>query len=156
MKRAAYTSAAMHVRSYAELEPFVSLDGSEIREWAGRVSAPAQNQSLAEAILPVAGATTEHYHRTSEELYLITSGQGRLVIDGEERIVGGGDCALIPPGARHKLFNIGAEPLKLLCACAPAYSEADTVLTEPGSEDLGEAGNARARFAQGRGVDFLD
>ena len=134
MKRAAYTSAAMHVRSYAELEPFVSLDGSEIREWAGRVSAPAQNQSLAEAILPVAGATTEHYHRTSEELYLITSGQGRLVIDGEERIVGWGDCALIPPGARHKLFNTGAEPLKLLCACAPAYSEADTVLTEPASK----------------------
>lgn len=48
----------MHVRSYGELEPFVSLDGSEIREWAGRVSCPA------------GGATIEHYHRTSEELYL--------------------------------------------------------------------------------------
>jgi mannose-6-phosphate isomerase-like protein (cupin superfamily) len=121
----------MHVRSYAQLEPFVSLDGSEIREWAGRVSAPAQNLSLAEAILPVAGATTEHYHQTSEELYLITGGEGRLVIDGEERIVGEGDCALIPPGARHKLFNTGAEPLRILCACAPAYADADTVLTEP-------------------------
>ena len=121
----------MHVRSYAELAPFVSLDGSEIREWAGRVSAPAQNQSLAEAIVPVAGATTEHYHQTSEELYLITSGEGRLLIDGEERIVGGGDCALIPPGARHKLLNTGSVPLKILCACSPAYSDADTILTEP-------------------------
>lgn len=121
----------MHVRSYAELEPFVSLDGSEIREWAGRVSAPARNQSLAEAILPVAGATTEHYHQTSEELYLLTAGEGRLIIDGEERIVTEGDCALIPPGARHKLRNTGAVPLRLLCACSPAYSDADTVLTEP-------------------------
>jgi mannose-6-phosphate isomerase-like protein (cupin superfamily) len=121
----------MHVRSYAELEPFVSLDGSEIREWAGRVSAPARNQSLAEAILPVAGATIEHYHQTSEELYLLTAGEGLLIIDGEERIVAGGDCALIPSGARHKLLNTGAVPLKLLCACAPAYSDADTVLTEP-------------------------
>ena len=121
----------MYVRSYAELEPFVSLDGSEIREWAGRVSAPARNQSLAEAIVPVAGATTEHYHETSEELYLLTAGEGRLIIDGEERRVAKGDCALIPPGARHKLLNTGAVPLKLLCACSPAYSDADTVLTEP-------------------------
>ena len=121
----------MHVRSYGELEPFVSLDGSEIREWAGRVSAPAKNQSLAEAILPPGGATIEHYHRTSEELYLITAGEGRLVIDGEQRAVVEGDCALIPPGARHKLFNTGAAALKVLCACSPPYAEEDTQLTEP-------------------------
>lgn len=121
----------MHVRSYAALKPFTTLDGSEIREWAGRVSAPAQHQSLAEAIIAPGGATTEHYHRTSEELYLVTAGEGRLIIDGEERAIGEGDCALIPPGARHKLFNTGAAPLRVLCACAPAYADEDTVLTEP-------------------------
>ena len=93
----------MHVRSYRELEPFVTLDGSQIREWAGRVSAPAQNQSLAEAIVAPGAATTEHYHRASEELYLVAAGEGRLVIDGEQRLVREGDCALIPSGARHKL-----------------------------------------------------
>jgi len=121
----------MHVRSYRELEPFIALDGSQIREWAGRVSAPAQNQSLAEAIVPPGGATIEHYHRTSEELYLITAGEGRLIIGDEQRVVREGDCALIPPGTRHKLFNTGGVPLKVVCACAPAYAEEDTVLTEP-------------------------
>jgi mannose-6-phosphate isomerase-like protein (cupin superfamily) len=120
----------MHVRSYAQLEPFLTLDGSEIREWAGPVSAPAQNQSLAEATIPVGGATTEHYHRTSEELYLISAGRARLLIDGEERIIAEGDCALISPGMRHKVFNVGAEPLRIVCACSPAYSDEDTCLTE--------------------------
>jgi mannose-6-phosphate isomerase-like protein (cupin superfamily) len=120
----------MHVRSYAQIEAFTTLDGSEIREWAGRVSAPAQNQSLAEATIPVGGATTEHLHHITEELYLVTAGRGRLLIDGEEMIVQEGDCALIPPGARHKLFNIGAESLRVVCACAPAYSDADTELLE--------------------------
>jgi mannose-6-phosphate isomerase-like protein (cupin superfamily) len=120
----------MHVRSYAELEPFVTLDGSEIREWAGRVSAPAHNQSLAEATVPVRGATTEHYHRVSEELYLVSAGRGRLIVEGEERLIAQGDCALIPPGARHKVFNVGDEPLRIVCACAPAYSHEDTFLTE--------------------------
>jgi mannose-6-phosphate isomerase-like protein (cupin superfamily) len=121
---------AVEVRSYDELEPFITLDGSEIREWAGRVSAPAKNQSLAEAIVPVGGATLEHYHVQSEELYLITAGEGRLLIAGEERPLRVGDCALIPPGARHKLFNSGSVPLRVVCACAPAYSHDDTVLTE--------------------------
>jgi mannose-6-phosphate isomerase-like protein (cupin superfamily) len=120
----------VHVTSYAAIEAFTTLDGSEIREWAGAVSAPAQNQSLAEARIPVGGATIEHYHRTTEELYLVTAGRGRLVIDGEERAIETGDCALIPPGARHKLHNTGAETLCIVCACAPAYSDADTVLTE--------------------------
>jgi mannose-6-phosphate isomerase-like protein (cupin superfamily) len=121
----------MHVRSYGELEPFVTLDGSQIREWAGRVSAPAQNQSLAEAIVAPGAATTEHFHRTSEELYLVAAGEGRLVIDGEQRLIREGDCALIPPGARHKLFNTGPAPLRVLCACSPPYADEDTCLTEP-------------------------
>ncbi len=121
---------AMHVRPYAEIQPFTTLDGSEIREWAGRVSAPAQNQSLAEATIPVGGATTEHLHEVSEELYLVTAGRGRLQIDGDELIIEGGVCALFPPGARHKVFNVGEEPLRIVCACAPAYSDEDTRLLE--------------------------
>lgn len=120
----------MEVRSYGQIEPFQTLDGSEIREWAGPVSAPARNQSLAEATIPVGAATTAHYHRLTEELYLVTAGRGRLIIDGEEREIAEGDCALIPPGANHKLHNVGDSPLRIVCACAPAYSDADTVLTE--------------------------
>jgi len=120
----------MHVTSYESIEPFTTKDGSQIREWAGAVSAPARNQSLAEATIPPGGATRAHYHRTTEELYLVTAGEGLLVIDGEERELREGDCALIPFGAVHKIFNAGEGPLRIVCACAPAYSDADTVLTE--------------------------
>ena len=120
----------MDVMRYDDIEPFITKDGSEIREWAGRVAAPAVNQSLAEASLPPGAATTEHFHRLSEELYLVTSGTGRLRIDGEGRELGAGDCAVIPPGARHKLWNTGGDVLRVVCACSPAYSHEDTVLTE--------------------------
>ena len=36
----------------------------------------------------------------------------------------------IPPGARHKIWNTGPEPLLLLCCCAPAYENDDTVMVE--------------------------
>ena len=57
-------------------------------------------------------------------------GQGRIRIEGELREVRVGDAVAILPGQRHKLWNTGREPLRLLCCCAPAYEHGDTVLTE--------------------------
>ena len=109
---------------------FITADGSSIRELAGIPSGNAANQSLAEATVPPGGATIEHFHRTSEEIYLFTSGMGRMHLDEQEGPVRAGDAVVIPPGTRHKLVNTGPEPLVLLCCCAPAYSHEDTVLVE--------------------------
>ena len=112
-------------------ESFTTADGSSIRELAGVPSGNAANQSLAEATVPPGGETAEHYHHRSEEIYYFVSGAGTLRLDGEEAPVRDGDCVVITPGAVHKLFNPGTDPLVLLCCCAPAYSNEDTVLTEP-------------------------
>jgi mannose-6-phosphate isomerase-like protein (cupin superfamily) len=120
----------MRVENLGEVEPFVTLDGSTIREVAGPATGNAVNQSLAEASVPEGGTTAEHFHRTTEEVYLFTHGRGRMRLGGEERDVAAGDTVVIAPGVPHKLWNTGTEPLRLLCACAPAYSDEDTVLTE--------------------------
>jgi mannose-6-phosphate isomerase-like protein (cupin superfamily) len=120
----------MHVSKLDDLERFTTLDGSTIREIVGPAWTPARNQSLAEATVPPGGATTAHYHREAEELYFFTGGRGRLRLGDIEREVGPGDCAVIPPGTVHKLRNTGEEALVLLCCCAPAYSDEDTVLVE--------------------------
>jgi mannose-6-phosphate isomerase-like protein (cupin superfamily) len=118
----------MHLSRLDELEPFTTLDGSTIREIAGPAWTPARNQSLAEATVPAGGRTIAHLHRSSEELYFFTAGEGRMRLGDEERDVAAGDCVVIPPGAVHELRNTGDGPLVLLCCCAPAYSDADTVL----------------------------
>jgi mannose-6-phosphate isomerase-like protein (cupin superfamily) len=120
----------MDIGNISDREPFVTLDGSSIREVAGRVSLPSRQQSLAEATVPPGGRTTAHYHRAAEELYFFTAGRGRLRIGAQEREVRVGDCAVIPPGAEHQLTNTGDDPLVLLCCCSPPYAHEDTVLTE--------------------------
>ena len=37
----------------------------------------------------------------------------------------------IAPGTPHCVENTGAAPLKILCACAPAYAHGDTELIGP-------------------------
>lgn len=111
-------------------EAFITADGSLIRELAGIPSGNAANQSLAEAAVPPGSQTIAHFHRVSEEIYLFTSGSGRMRLGGEERRVRAGDCVVIPPGVAHKLWADEQESLVLLCCCAPGYSHADTVLLE--------------------------
>lgn len=111
-------------------EAFITADGSSIRELAGIPTGNAANQSLAEATVPPGSTTIEHYHRTSEEIYLFTSGMGRMHLGEQEGPVRAGDAIVIPPGTRHKLVNTGPEPLVLLCCCSPPYSHDDTVLVD--------------------------
>jgi len=113
-----------------ERPSFITADGSSIRELAGVPSGNAANQSLAEATVPPGRVTVEHYHRSSEEIYLFLSGMGRMKLADDEARVRAGDCVVIPPGSPHKLSNPGPEPLVLLCCCSPAYSDDDTVLLE--------------------------
>jgi mannose-6-phosphate isomerase-like protein (cupin superfamily) len=111
-------------------EPFVTADGSTIRELAGVPSGNAVNQSLAEATVPPGGETVEHFHRETEEIYLFTAGAGRMRLGGQEADVRAGDTVVIAPGVPHKLRNTGDEALVLMCCCAPPYSHDDTVLLE--------------------------
>lgn len=123
----------MDIKQLRNIEPFITKDGSEIRELLAYRNSSIRNQSLAEARLPVGASTQEHYHPRAEEIYFITGGSGRMRIEEEERPVGVGDAIAIPPGLRHKLWNTGEVPLTLLCCCAPAYEHRDTVITEAGN-----------------------
>ena len=92
------------------------------------------HQSLAEATVPAGGQTVEHLHRASEEIYYFISGAGRMRLGGDEHAVRAGDCVVIAPGTRHKLWAASSQDLVLLCACAPPYSDDDMELLE-GSSD---------------------
>lgn len=125
----------MEVVNLETTTPFITKDGSQIRELLAHRNSAIRNQSLAEARLPVGGATQEHYHPQAEEIYYITQGIGRIRIDGQECDVKVGDAIAILPGRRHKLWNTGRETLRLLCCCAPGYEHNDTVITEKAAGD---------------------
>lgn len=123
-----------------DLEPFVTADGSTIREIAGigrDDAAASRQQSLAEATVPPGGQTLAHYHRVAEELYFFVAGRGRLRLGDEERDVAAGDCVVVPPGVVHKLWSSVEGELVLLCACAPPYTHEDTVLVEDAAVPAG-------------------
>ena len=119
----------MDVVNIDQVQPFVTKDGSEIRELLAHRNSAVRQQSLAEARLPVGASTIAHFHRRTEEIYYILVGSGRMTVGNSQREVGPGDAIAIPAGALHSICNTGTETLRFLCCCAPGYEHDDTVLT---------------------------
>jgi mannose-6-phosphate isomerase-like protein (cupin superfamily) len=118
----------MDVVNLSEARPFITKDGSEIRELLAHRNSSIRQQSLAEARVPAGATTTVHHHPRTEEIYYILEGRGRMQLGDERREVGPGDAIAIPPGMRHAIYNPGPEMLRFLCCCAPGYEHEDTVL----------------------------
>lgn len=114
------------VRPLAASQPFVTKDGSTIRELLGLGPGGTAGLSLAEATLAPGQATQRHYHAASEEVYFVLEGAGEVEVDGNSGPVRPGDAVPIPAGSRHTMANAGDGPLRFLCACAPPYRHEDT------------------------------
>ena len=111
------------------IEPYQTLDGSEIRELLHPQHCDAvRQQSLAEARVPPGSCTELHRHHVTEEIYHILAGLGRMQLGDQYLELSPGDSVVIPPGTPHCIENNGAEELRFLCCCAPAYSHEDTEL----------------------------
>ncbi len=114
--------------SYTDLPSFVTKDGSTVRELIHPNTNDNKNTSIAEAIVQPGGATFNHYHKVSEEIYHITEGEGTLVRDGEHINVVKGDTVFLPAGVKHYVVNKGISELKILCVMTPPYTHDQTVL----------------------------
>ena len=121
----------MDVVNQQDAQPFVTADGSMIRELLAHRNSAIRKQSLAEARLAPGAATTPHHHAVTEEIYYILSGTAAMTLGHETRPVGPGDAIAIPPGCRHTIRNTGPTELVFLCTCAPGYEHTDTFLETP-------------------------
>lgn len=108
--------------------PYITKDGSLVRELLHPKNSGAERLSLAEARVMPGDRTREHLHRRSEEVYYILSGGGEVYLNGRGARVEAGDVVLIPPMTRHYVVNKGEEELVILCACSPPYSHEDTLI----------------------------
>lgn len=112
---------------YQDIEPYITRDGSLIRELMHPVHHNNCNQSLAEAEVPAGTRTYLHKHHASEELYHVTHGHGTMFLGNDSFPITVGDTIHIPAGTVHAVAASDVT-LKILCCCSPPYSHEDTEL----------------------------
>ena len=79
-----------------------------------------RNVSMGLNVTAVGSMIPDHVHTDSEEVMFIISGRAKLVIEGEGEWEIGPETAIYSPlGKKHRLENIGDEPLKLVWVYGP-------------------------------------
>ncbi|MEK8104586.1 cupin domain-containing protein [Micromonospora sp. M12] len=66
------------------------------------------------ARLPPGGLSGEHLHTRTEEVYILLTGGGHIILNGRSTPVRAGDVVLTGIGTRHGLLNTGPAPLSWL------------------------------------------
>lgn len=108
--------------------PYVTKDGSEIRELMHPNEHGPGRMSFAESRVSPGAATMEHSHAVTEEIYHVVAGNGRMRLGEDSFAIEQGDTVRIDPGVTHGLVNTGVEDLVVVCCCCPPYSHEDTHL----------------------------
>lgn len=123
-----------HVRSLADYETEMMPGGMGIKI---RVIGEAEGARHVEVHINTLKPPRKgpyHYHAHSENVYIILSGRGRVILDGATYEVKKDDVVFIPPNTRHSLTNVADEDLTVLEVYGPPIyrpSRVDFVVERP-------------------------
>lgn len=77
----------------------------------------------------------EEVHEHVDQFFRIEQGEAKIVIDGQENILGEDMVAIVPAGARHNVINISDVDLKLYTIYAPPNHPDGTVHKDKAEAD---------------------
>ncbi len=61
-------------------------------------------------------------HEYTDQFFRVDSGEGKVVIDGEESIISDGFAVVVPAGSHHNIINTSSDkPLKLYTIYMPPH-----------------------------------
>lgn len=67
-------------------------------------------------------------HEIVDQFLRIEAGQGKVLMNGEERLLTDGDALVVPAGTEHNIINTSAEhPLKLYTVYSPPHHKDGTI-----------------------------
>jgi len=68
------------------------------------------------------GVISEHVHPGQEERFIITAGEARFTLDGQEHLAQAGDTVIVPAGVRHSEGNPGRAEITAIVELRPALN----------------------------------
>jgi predicted cupin superfamily sugar epimerase/mannose-6-phosphate isomerase-like protein (cupin superfamily) len=111
------------------VDPITVAPGVVLRELIGRVSAAkTSDYSVARFALASGRGTGTSYCKLGEEVFLIISGRGTVVVGTEASPVAAGAVVVLKPQVKHSLTAAPDSPLEFYAITVPAFSPDDYVL----------------------------
>jgi mannose-6-phosphate isomerase-like protein (cupin superfamily) len=67
-------------------------------------------------------------HEDTDQFFRVDSGEGKVIVDGEEFLISDGFAVVVPAGSQHNVLNTSADkPLKLYTIYMPPHHKDGTI-----------------------------
>lgn len=110
-------------------DPFLDENGERIFELlgAGDALGNLQNHSMIRLELEPGAVSPQvpHYHKLSEETYVILAGTADFFVDGASHSLEAGDIVAAHAGEQHQIRATGSETLVAFAIMAPGFNPDD-------------------------------
>lgn len=80
-----------------------------------------QHTQLVLMSIPEGGEIGNEIHEIVDQFFRIESGEGKVIMNGQEQAIRDGDVLVIPAGTEHNVINTGGTPLKLYTLYSPPH-----------------------------------
>jgi mannose-6-phosphate isomerase-like protein (cupin superfamily) len=107
---------------------FIARDGAKVYELDSREDRKRRGIGFAAGFLEPHRRALLHYHKKSDEIYYVLSGNGAIQLDKYQERVQRGSLIYIPKGTLHGLNNLEETNLEVLCLSFPEYKEEDFLI----------------------------
>jgi len=125
------TPPAPTVFAPESVAPITLAPGVVLRELIGRVSAAkTSDYSVARFALAPGKGTGTSYCKVGEEVFLIISGRGTVVVGTEASPVAAGSVVVLKPQVKHSLTAAADSALEFYAITVPAFSPEDYVMVK--------------------------
>ena len=88
--------------------------------------------------IPVGGEIGSEVHEDVDQIFTFVSGEGVVILDGEESRVSRDHLVHVPAGVRHNVINTGALDLRLYTVYAPPQHPDGTIHATKAEADAEE------------------
>ena len=109
-------------------KPFSAMDGALVYELDSQQERRENGVAFAYGTLSPRRQALKHFHRISDEIYYIISGNGRINLGYSVYPVSKGSAVYVPINTVHDLENTEQEELEVLCLSIPPYQGNDFIL----------------------------
>ena len=96
-------------------------------EYFRQVLETGKNTQVVVMSIPANGEIGSETHNENDQILFLVEGEGKVVLDGQEKPFRKGDLVLVNAGVEHNFITVGQAPMKIVTTYSPPHHPEGTI-----------------------------